>query len=458
MQFMRRSAIARWPISTLPMPTVISGLVMLGLAPAVAWALATENWRILAFLGAVALLPVLATWPVVSTFGIYALCTSSIDLFPFLPGGATVTKLVGVLAGGTLLIAGLIERRLVYPPRAAVWWGAFMVWAALSTAWALDVDLAKELFPRVLNFFLLYLVTVSFRPTPKEVFGICALTVLGGVLASVLAYTMGFNPDAVTLRASRAKLTFGDMTSNPNALGRILLLPLALAVAGLVDLRGTLKRAVVTVCIVLIGIGIYLSMSRGAIVAMSTMFLMLVYRLRRRRYIVAALILLLAVSTAMPASFFQRIGSVTAGEDSTGSGRTAIWSIGMRAVPDFAFVGAGFNNFDMVYRQYSVEYTARTSGQGAHNTYLAVSLELGLIGLVLMLGAVGAHLLAARHARAAGHVSVTLIATEAACVGMLTSAFFGDVLATKPFWLTWTILAWAISSGQSAAHSEPSQQ
>jgi hypothetical protein len=47
--------------------------------------------------------------------------------------------------------------------------------------------------------------------------------------------------------------------------------------------------------------------------------------------------------------------------------------------------------------------------------------------------------------------SVVLGALEAAFVGMLMSCIFGDVLWTKGFWLTLTLLTWAINSEKQAA-------
>jgi hypothetical protein len=43
-------------------------------------------------------------------------------------------------------------------------------------------------------------------------------------------------------------------------------------------------------------------------------------------------------------------------------------------------------------------------------------------------------------------------AAEAGCYGLLVTAFFGDVMWTKFFWMPWIILAW----GFQGAKSEPS--
>jgi hypothetical protein len=132
-------------VNTTPQPWTLSvststrvlGVGLL-LAALFGWALAEEAWIGLAFLIVVGLVPIFVRWPVVSTFGVYALLVPfESAVFPEL-GGSTVLKPIGALAGAVLLAIGLIERRLGRPPRSALWWGLFVVWAALSAAWALD--------------------------------------------------------------------------------------------------------------------------------------------------------------------------------------------------------------------------------------------------------------------------------------------------------------------------------
>ena len=95
-----------------------------------------------------------------------------------------------------LLAAGLVERRLGRPPLAALWWSLFMVWAALTTAWAINPDAAFRRLPSALSLFFLYLVAVSFKPSRKELYWVCVLTVLGGVMAAGAGYLFGLEADA----------------------------------------------------------------------------------------------------------------------------------------------------------------------------------------------------------------------------------------------------------------------
>jgi O-antigen ligase len=100
----------------------------------------------------------------------------------------------------------------------------------------------------------------------------------------------------------------------------------------------------------------------------------------------------------------------------------------------------------------------------AHNIYLEVAVELGIVGLVLLLTAMVSQLRAASRCRknVADNLGGTIVAYEAACYAILVSAFFIGVLWEKWFWLAWILLAVAVRtagaeqrSGVRATVSEP---
>ena len=62
-------------------------------------------------------------------------------------------------------------------------------------------------------------------------------------------------------QVSRGRLVLGDMDSDPNMLGKVLLLPLALAIAGFIGGRGMLQRALAVGSAAFISLGIFISMS-----------------------------------------------------------------------------------------------------------------------------------------------------------------------------------------------------
>jgi O-antigen ligase len=426
-------------------------VVALVLAPVFGWALAQENWIVVLLLTMVGLIPLIIRWPVVSTFGLYALLVP-FDTVASLAdaGGATLTRLLGILAGGVLLVAGLVERRFGRPPPAAVFWVLFIVWGIVSAIWALDPYLALRSLPTPLSLVVLYVIAVCYRPSQKELYWVCLLVIFGGVAAAAIGYTYGLE-SAATRATARGTLVIGERSTNPNALGAALILPVALAAAGFVGWRGFLQKSLAVGALGVLGIGIYMTKSRGALAAIIITMLAFAIRSRVRLRALIPIIVLLTLIALLPSTFFARAGMVFTGEDATGAGRTEIWSVGIAALEHVGIIGAGFANYTEIYK-FSDTYSPGVWAKGAHNTYLATWVELGIPGLALMLAAMASHLLAVRGLARTGLSGVLLPALEAACFGMLLGAFFADRLWVKYFWLPWILLAWAVHSAQ-----EPSE-
>ena len=108
-------------------------------------------------------------------------------------------------------------------------------------------------------------------------------------------------------------------------------------------------------------------------------------------YILTALVLVAAAELAFGIS-----GDVSEalGRGSNMSGRTEIWSIFLR-LQDHPILGAGYGSFRAGERQARIaeafsEYLSRLRGVGGttptHNSYLQIYLNLGLIGLSILIG------------------------------------------------------------------------
>jgi O-antigen ligase len=419
----------------------ISYLAVMAIGVLFTYSLVAEKWWAVAALGLTSLAPLFLRWPLVCAFGTYAF------LVPFdavavvdAVGGSTITRMLGIITGAIFLAVALVDRsRFVRPPRAAVWWCLLVVWAVLTAAWALDLSLVFQRVPTVLSVFLLYLVSVSIKPSRKEFIAVCALTVIGGMSAAGVGY---FFQDPATEAATRGTLVVGQQAANPNTLAAALILPLALAIGGYLSVRGASLKAATLVAVGVIGVGIYMTVSRKALFAMAIMMVSFAYRVRKPWRLLVIVIVLLSATALMPQIFSDRIELLLSGDDTTGSGRTDIWGVGLRGVADFGFFGAGLNNFTQVYARYAIP-SPRTLSLGAHNTYLGTWVELGIVGLLLMVAALGTHLFAAYRSKANGVDDVLLRAIESACLGMILIAFFADALWSKDFWLPFILLTWA---------------
>jgi O-antigen ligase len=300
----------------------------------------------------------------------------------------------------------------------------------------------------LLSLYLLYLVAVSIKPSRKEFHWVCLLVVAGGIVAASAGYLFGVEESARGT-AARARLVIGEQGGNPNSLGGVLILPLALAVGGFVALRNPIQKVLAIAALGIIGLGVYITMSRGALLAIALMMLAFVYRNRVRWQVLVPVALLVVLAMALPDVFFARAAKVLTGEDTTGASRTQIWSAGWAALEHVGVFGVGFSNYTEIY-QLNDAYSPGVWEKSAHNSYLETWVELGIVGLGLLLAAIAAHFVGMRGIRRRSVEGILLSAVEAASIGVLAGAFFADRVGGKPFWMLWIIVTWAIRNARSS--------
>jgi O-antigen ligase len=405
-------------------------------------AIARENWLLLA--GGVAI-PLLFLWPVQMSLGIFAflLPFDSVAILGATTTGTTLNWISGALTAVILFGMGVVSGRLEKPPQAAIWWVLFMTWSAATVLWALEPDKALRRLPTAFALLFLYVVAVSFRMSRKELSGVVVLTILGGLTAATFSFHQFLNSGG----SLRSSLAMAGRETDPNQFAASLLLPLSLAMGAFFTSRGWLNRLSATAALALIGFGILLSMSRGSVLAVAVMIGVYLYRggMNRRTILPIAVIALLLL--AVPSLFFVRIQQ---GAEDKGEGRLDIWQVGLVAVEHNGVFGAGLDSFPALYQKYAGNSPIfRGYRRGPHNIYLSITAEMGIIGLLLFLAAVRSQLRFARHGRPAEpDIFFTLVACEAASYGMLTAAFFLDVLWRKTFWMSFILLALACRQSQ----------
>jgi O-antigen ligase len=215
---------------------------------------------------------------------------------------------------------------------------------------------------------------------------------------------------------------------------------------------GQATAAVAAGCCLL---GILLSVSRGGLIALSVALLAALCvagRWRGRLFAatvlvgLAALIYFFAIA---PPSARERLTSSQGG----GSGRTTIWRVGWREVEHNAILGVGAGNFSSAGVRYffepglinhnAVGYTAYfiDTPTVAHNTYLEVLAEEGIIGTTIFLAIIALSLECARRAavrfRATGDEEMELISYGLLCgvLGFLAASFFLSEEYSKQLYL-----------------------
>jgi O-antigen ligase len=179
----------------------------------------------------------------------------------------------------------------------------------------------------------------------------------------------------------------------------LVLLPLALWLVRTETVR--VKRLLAAGCAFFTVCGILLTFSRGAAVALLvTVLVMAVLGFVRARHVALLLVAVLGLTFAVAPDYITRLQTLSAVDSATSQGTSADAAVVGRATEglaafnafkDHPIVGVGPGQF---FRRYSQEYGNQlnlrflATDRQAHNLYLAIAADTGILGLAMFLGIV----------------------------------------------------------------------
>jgi O-antigen ligase len=306
--------------------------------------------------------------------------------------------------------------------------------------WAIDPQIALRQLPTLCAFLILYLASGCVQVNEREIRWTVGLSVVGALAASAVTVYQFYQGHFYADVTGRASLIIGNREASPNALALGLLFPVAMTVVAFTNATRRSYKLGLLAAVSLLVFALFLTMSRGGLFSLAIMLVILLYRYGRdwRRLFPVLATLALPV-LAMPSTFFQRLQQSSA---TGGAGRVDIWQGGFEVLKHYAGLGAGLANFPVAYTEFA-GYSPRFMGyqRDAHNVFLAVASELGVIGLLLFLAAIVSEFRAAARARQSSRYSSSmLMGCEAACGATLVSSLFLNSLFYKAFWFSWIML------------------
>ncbi len=416
----------------------LSGFSLVALVAAVALivgiAISLGNEK-LVYVAALIAIPLALKYPVEVALGSIALVFPFDSILVAVKSGSgttTVTWFVSVAAGG-LLAARIISGVRDSAPAATRLWILLIVWGSITTLWAVDENVSLKRLPMAWSLLILYLVAAHTRVTKKQLNMIITLTVIGGLAAALWA-SWAFISGSSWANTGRASLSLDTSEADPNYFAAMLMVPLALAVGMFRNTRALLLKSLMALTIFFASVAIFLTMSRGALVAMILMAGVFVYRLGiKARTVAVIVVVLLALTPFAPPALWKRLQPEAL---ATGTGRTNIWAAGSQMIKHHFILGVGLSNFPVAYDAYA---GAGPKFQGyqrdSHNTYLNILAEQGAIGLALFLVAVFYQFRMLRGALGKARApAVLVVSCEAALVAVLGAGFFLDLLFSKFIW------------------------
>lgn len=356
----------------------------------------------------------------------------------------TLSTLVGMLATG-LVFAHLVlgGRRAVRIPSPVPAFVLLVAWSGSTLAWTVNPSATTESLILLTSLVSFYVVVALLDVSSRDLRVIEVGIVVGGAVVGFQGVLQIVTAGAVVgTEAFEGRLTAAGgggagAQADPNITAASLLLPLAVSF-GRASAEGPLGRraawaAGATGCL----LGIVLTASRGALLALAVVIFTLVVVENRRSVrkamaasAVAGVVLLVVIA---PVGTVERLFSTERGS----SGRTSIWEVGVRACTRYCWAGSGLGTFPDVHEEGVLSNASAESKRlrfEAHDLWLALAVETGFVGLLL--AGAGFFAVIAQIRRMPWWIRGPPLAAVA---GVLTANIF---LANLEFKYLWLVLAY----------------
>jgi O-antigen ligase len=390
-------------------------------------------------------------YPLIFPFGLY------VALVPFdailsVTSGTTLVRLIAGLAGITLVTRMLLLRRFVKPGKGWYAWAAFVVWAGVSLMWTPDLPESQRVYGIVLQNFLMMTVLAFYPVKEIEFRWLCVLSVVSGLFAALYTFSQHsmMSGDRLTLTAS------GGLYLDPNYFATSFVLPIALSLSVALSSRDLRLKLLCWACAIFMMIPILMTASRGGVVAMGLLFVYFAARSPRRLQIVAIAVICLALTSLYPAVWDRFLHDP--GQQGSGSGRTFIWVVGWHAIQQNWMFGTGVGSFLETYDQnFLAVYQPVMQGwhRPSHDIIVGTWVELGLIGVVLVLGAWYATFRQLRAIPKSSKYYPIRIGLEASLLALFAQSLFIDPIWIKYIWLAQSVPLLLLNVRLPAADAQP---
>ncbi len=348
---------------------------------------------------------------------------SAIDL-PIPSPLDSMSSLVGALALAALALefVGRADRRSLDHVGPSLWL-LFLGMTALSWFWSIDRSATFD--ETVVLGSLVGLSSLAAARRPSERFLLALLRALSasGATTGVVAITQLATG---TLADSGTGLPrFALVGNDPNVTAGAMLLPLASSIALATTWRSHRAHRIHLVAAGLALSGIVLTISRGGLLAVGVVVVVLLSRQRNRRLpvLVGVVVASAAILPFLPA----------AGRGVASTGRTSIWRLAVEGCDTWCWTGSGAGTFPLVHESIALtrpELAPQQLQFEAHNIFIGTAVELGILTSLLVVGIFAVALAIAHHAR-----NRFGAAALAGLLGVLVANLLVSNLGFKYVWL-----------------------
>ncbi len=233
-----------------------------------------------------------------------------------------------------------------------------------------------------------------------------------------------------------------------SGLNIVVLLPLALL---MLNLRAGYRRVLYFIAFLLLAGGTIATLSRGPMIVLVLLVLIMAgnrFLNRRTRAALIAVLLIMVLSVPLLSQIDRRISFEYTKKDKA-SGRFELWSTGENIFYDHWILGVGFGNFRLAYINYAAHDPTIEPGRVvaivAHNLYIQEAVETGFLGILsflCFLALLIRHLWLAQKAATANNSrqdALILSMLITSIVGLLLASVSYSTLTMKMPWLLFAL-------------------
>jgi O-antigen ligase len=336
-----------------------------------------------------------------------------------------------------LFLKGSFENKLKRPDTTVIWWMLFILYGTVSILWAVDAEFVVSKIPTVVGLLILYLIVASYKIQKNE-FEMLKWSILaGGLLTAIMLIHSYATGQFFSETYQRATLMYGETKLNPNGVAFSLLIPLSICIEKLLKQKTKVKKVLFITILLLLLFSIVTTGSLKASLSIGAMFIVYIFSTQKKITTGIVMIIVgIVLLSFIPETYYNKWGKAF---ETGGAGRLDIWYVGIQALKKYWLSGAGLDNFPLAYDEF-VNYGRNFAGFSiaAHNIYLGVFVELGVIGFSLLIWSIIRHykIICSKF----GSYSSDQVMLKAAFWAIVISSFFGDSLWDKPFWLFWMMI------------------
>jgi O-antigen ligase len=377
------------------------------------------------------------------------------DLFPAL-GDFPLVKIlaIGVLAVYVLSKGAAGGRLSVWTLEMTMLVAIAALGLLLMPVAASPQDSIDTLTDTYLKTVIIFILMVNLTDTRQRVLSLWKLVVVCGVAlgaGAIKSYMKGEFTD----KGLRIEGLVGGMFENPNDLATALDLLLPFAVVLTLISRG-LARLFYLACAAVLAVGTLMTLSRGGFLGLIASGVLLLWKLgrgRRLKTLLWATVICGILFAAMPGGYGARIATIFNNEqDQTGSAqlRRELMERAASIAISRPIVGVGMGNFHI--------YSIRE--KEAHNAYLEIAAELGVMGLIAYLIVIFAPLRSLRRierqtrdmrSKSEREMYWLSVSIQAAFIAYMVCSFFSSI---QYLWHLYYTAAYAVALRQIHAAEE----